>query len=405
LTDILIVGGGQAGFQCAASLRAEGYDQSIVIATDEAAAPYQKPPLSKEFLSGAKGEEALWFRPPAFFEQQGIEIRTGHRADRIDRDKRTVWFNAGGPDETGLPYASLILATGARARPLPMPVEEGASVLELRTLEDARALKGALEAGGRCAVIGGGYIGLEVAAAARKAGLEVSVIEAQDRVLSRVAPPVISEYFEALHRHNGVELILGASVERIGTEAVHLADGRTIPCDFVVSGIGVLPNQELAERAGLACANGVVVDEALRTSDPDIFAIGDCAQFPCVAAGCEARLESVQNAADQGRAVAKTILGKGAPYADTPWFWTIQYDTRLQTAGIPAGFDAMVRRGEDDAFSIFYYRDGALIAVDSVNQPADHMAARMMLTKGLSPAPADIEDASWDLRAWLKAAG
>lgn len=405
---VVIIGGGQGGYQCAASLRADGYEGAVTLVGDEPYLPYQRPPLSKEYLSGAKDDESLWFRPAAFYEQQDIGIITGVRAVRIERGEKVVALS----DGRTLSYDYLVLATGARVRTLPVEGADLDGVISLRGLNDARDMKARFERASSCAVIGGGYIGLEVAAAACKAGLPVTVIEAEDRVLSRVAPPEISNYFERLHMNRGVVMNLGTTVTRITGEGgkakrMHLADGRTREADLIVIGIGVTPNTELAEEAGLAVDDGIVVDAMLQTGDRAIFAIGDCAKFPCRAAGCDARLESVQNAADQGRAVARTICGKGAPYADVPWFWTIQFDVRLQTAGIPAGFDRTVERGDPDAdaFSIFYYRNDALIAVDSVNQPADHMAARMMLTKGLTPPPALAGDADSDLRGWLKDAG
>lgn len=404
----VIIGAGQGGFQAAASLRMEGYDGPVKLIGDEPYPPYQRPPLSKEFLAGTRDEAGLWFRPDAFFETQDIALRTGVRAETLHLPERMVELSGG----EKLPYDHLILATGARTKTLPVEGCGLKGVLELRGLGDARALKAALGRAKRAAVIGGGYIGLEVAAAARKAGLPVTVIEAQHRVLARVAPPEISGFFQRLHAEKGVQIELSAAVTHIVGEGgsargIELADGRVIEADLVVIGIGVTPNVELAERAGLAVDDGIVVDERLRTAAPDVYAIGDCAKFPCRAAGGEARLESVQNAADQGRAVARQITGKGAPYAETPWFWTIQFDVRLQTAGLPVDYDQVVARGDPEgaAFSLFYYRGGKLVCVDSVDQPAEHMAARMMLTKSLNPPVELAGDAEADLRGWIKAQG
>lgn len=404
----VIIGAGQGGFQAAASLRMEGYEGPVTLIGEEPYGPYQRPPLSKEYLAGTKDETGLWFRPDAFFEAQGISLRTGVRADALHLPERMVELSGG----EKLAYDHLVLATGARTKTLPVEGCGLDGVLELRGLDDARALKAALGSAKRAAVIGGGYIGLEVAAAARKAGLPVTVVEAQHRILSRVAPQEISDFFQRLHAEKGVEIELSAAVTHIVGEGgrargVELADGRVIEADLVVIGIGVVPNIELAEKAGLAVDDGIVVDENLKTAAPDVYAIGDCAKFPCRAAGGEARLESVQNAADQGRAVAKQITGKGAPYGDTPWFWTIQFDVRLQTAGLPFDYDRVVSRGDPEgaAFSLFYYRGDRLVCVDSVDQPAEHMAARMMLTKGLNP-PAELAgDAEADLRGWIKAQG
>jgi 3-phenylpropionate/trans-cinnamate dioxygenase ferredoxin reductase subunit len=399
---VLIVGGGQAGFQVAASLRADGYGGPVRIVSAEPHPPYQRPPLSKALLLGKMDKARLLFRQPAFYEAQGIELHLGERVDAIDRETRSVRTASG----LVLAYETLVLATGTRVRQLPV---EGAGldgVLYLRTIEESEELGRRIAAAERVVVIGAGFIGLEVAAAARMLGRPVTVLEVADRPMGRVVAPVISRFFERLHRERGVELVMNARIARLEGEdgrvrAVLMADGTHHPADLVVVGIGVLPNVELAQAAGLACADGIVVDEHGLTSDPAILAAGECTSHPNRFAGGRARLESVQNAVDQAKAVAAAILGRHRPYDEVPWFWSDQYDVKLQMVGISRGHDREVVRGEPAGgkFSVFYFKDGRLIAIDSVNRPSDHMAGRKLLSGGTSLTPEEAADEGYDLKA------
>lgn len=399
---IVIIGAGQAGLQLAESLRKGGHDGEISLLGDEQWPPYQRPPLSKKYLAGDFADERLYFRPLEHFTRQNVDLRLSTPAVAIDRAARRVQL----ADGQALSYDGLALTTGTRVRPLPVPGAEHPAVCYLRGLDDAQALKLRLAAARRVVVIGGGFIGLEVAATARHAGCDVHVVEALDRLMARVMPPVVSDFFAQLHRDHGTQLHLGAQVAAIdavadGTVEVRLADGRALPADLVVAGIGVLPNQELAAAAGLACDNGIVVDEYARTSDPQIVAAGDCTVHRNLRFELPHRLESVQNAVDQAKVAAASLLGQAQPYADLPWFWSDQYEIKLQIAGLSAGHDAHVVRGEPTAagFSVYYFRQGRLIAVDSLNRPADHMLARRLLTAGTPVLPAQAADPAFDLKA------
>ena len=398
---VVIVGGGQAGFQVAASLRAGGYAKPIRIVSAEDHPPYQRPPLSKAFLLGKMERERLLFRQPAFYAAQAIELVLGETVVAVDRGAPTVVTAAG----RRLPYDALVLATGTRVRPLPVPGGELDGVVYLRTLEESEALARRVAGAERVVVVGGGFIGLEVAAAARTLGKRVTVLEAAERLMGRVVAPVISEFYAGLHRERGIELGLNARIDRIEgeqgrAEAVVMADGARHAADLVVVGIGVLPNVELAVAAGLACENGIVVDRHGRTGDPAIFAAGECTSHPNRFAGGMARLESVQNAVDQAKAVAATILGRDEPYDEVPWFWSDQYDVKLQMVGISFGHDERVLRGDpgNGRFSVFYFKDGRLLAIDSVNRPSDHMAGRKLLAAGTLLTPVQAADEAFDLK-------
>lgn len=378
---VVIIGGGQGGFQTAASLRAEGYQERITLIGDEPGVPYQRPPLSKGFLLGKQEQRHAELRPAAFYETQRITLVTA-RATAIDRETRHVVLDSGGHVE----YDTLVLATGARNRLLD---REG--VLYLRTLAEATEIRQRLRDANDVAIIGGGFIGLEIAAAARTLGKQVTVIEAQPRLMARVVAPVVSDYFREQHAARGVEILLSASA------------GAELRQDLVIAGIGVVPNVELAQEAGLPVGSGITVDEHLRTPDQRIYAIGDCAEYPSAFAEGRVRLESVQNAVDQGASVAKAIVGHGTPYGAVPWFWTDQYDIHLQMAGLPTGFDQVVTRGNPEArkFSAFYFRSGRLCAVDSINRPADHLAARKVIGARAALSPDQAKDESFDLKTAL----
>ncbi|MEC3975423.1 NAD(P)/FAD-dependent oxidoreductase [Amycolatopsis sp. H20-H5] len=397
---VLVVGAGQSGFQAAASLRDKGFTGRVVLIGDEPGVPYQRPPLSKAYLSGTAGPDQLRLRPEEFFAGKDIELLAGRVAE-LDREGARVTM----ADGTTLGYDHLVLATGARNRPLPVPGADLGGVLALRTRDDADLLRSALETAEHVVVIGGGFIGLEFAA---HAGRPVTIVEAQHRLLNRVASPEVSAYFAELHEQAGHTMLLGQGVtalrgqERV--EAVELADGRRLPADLVVVAVGVLPETALAEAAGLLVDNGVVVDAHLRTGDPRIWAIGDCANFPCVHAGASTRLESVQNAVDQARSVAAGIAGEPAAYESVPWFWTDQLGKKLQIAGILSGADETVLTGDraEGKFSVLSFRGGVLIAVESVNRPPDHIAARRLFAAGPAPTLDALRASGFDLKEHLK---
>ncbi|HEY2842426.1 MAG TPA: FAD-dependent oxidoreductase, partial [Bryobacteraceae bacterium] len=381
---VVIIGGGQAGFQTAASLRAEGYQEHITLIGDEAHIPYQRPPLSKGYLIGKQEQRHAELRPAPFYETQKIDLITGRRVTSIDRDARKVTLDSG----ERIAYDTLVLATGARNRVLPAE-----DVFYLRTLAEAAELRQRLGAASEVVIVGGGFIGLEIAAAARTLGKRVSVIEANPRLMARVVAPVVSEYFRAQHTLQGVEVLLNATVAGVERR----------PDLLMIAGIGVVPNIELAAEAGLPVGNGIMVDENLRTPDERIFAIGDCAENPHPFSEARVRLESVQNAVDHAACVAKAIVGRGAPYGAVPWFWTDQYDIHLQMAGLPTGFDQVVVRGDPESrkFSVFYFLGGGLRAVDSINRPAEHLTARKLIGARAMLSPDQAGDESFDLKSVL----
>jgi 3-phenylpropionate/trans-cinnamate dioxygenase ferredoxin reductase subunit len=387
---VVIIGGGQGGFQTAASLRTEGYQERITLIGDEPGVPYQRPPLSKGFLLGKQEQRHAELRPAAFYETQRITLVTA-RATAIDREARRVKLDSGEHIE----YDTLVLATGARNRMLPHE-----NVFYLRTLGEATEIRQRLSAAQDVVVIGGGFIGLEVAAVARTLGKQVTVIEGQERLMARVVAPVVSEYFRSQHEAKGVDILLNATLFGLNKKEVQLGERTRRPADLVIAGIGVVPNVELARETGLPVGNGITVDEYLQTPDRRIFAVGDCAECPSIFAETCVRLESVQNAVDQAACVAKAIVGHRAPYTAVPWFWTDQYDIHLQMAGLPAGFDQVVTRGNPETrkFSVFYFRGGKLCAVDSVNRPADHLAARKLIGARTTLSPDQAKDESFDLK-------
>lgn len=408
MQNITILGAGQAGFQTAASLRQQGYDGTIRLVGDEPGLPYQRPPLSKAYLLGKTDLDGLQFRPAGFFDEHGIEL-IADRATGIDRGARRVTL-AGGAT---LSYGHLVLATGARNRRLPVPGADLDGVMGLRTLEDADRLGRELQAVEEVIVVGAGFIGLEFAAVAAALGKTVHVVEMAERPMKRAVSAVISGAFTRAHQDWGVSLHLGAGLTRLTgsgrVSGAELGDGTRLRAGLVVYGIGVQPNAELAAAAGLPAPNGIAVDALLRTPDPDISAIGDCALFPCAQAGGRAlRLESVQNAADQARALAAALAGKPAPYAALPWFWSDQGDLKLQMVGLAEGHDVTVTLGEPESrsFSTLLFRDGRLVAAESVNRPADYMVARKLLgTAGRRlPTPEEAAAPGFDLRAWERAA-
>lgn len=405
---VVIIGGGQAGLQAAASLREGGYAGPVTIVAEEPGQPYQRPPLSKDYLKDHSSAAPLPLRGPAFCAEQDIDLRAGSAAIGVDRQSRTVTL----ADGTVLSYTSLILATGARNRELPTPGIDLPGIHGLRTLADAKQLGAALETARNVVVVGAGFIGLEFATAALARGCHVTVLEFAPRPMGRALTPLLGDWFADAYRQLGLDLRLneGIAAFEVGDDGrVGFAvstTGDRYPADLVVAGIGVQPNDQLAVEAGLPTANGIVVDGNLRTEDPDVYAIGDCANFPCEHAGGPFRLESVQNATDHARHVAKVILGAEEPYRELPWFWSTQGPFRLQMANIVRAEDETVVVGDPDPanpkFSVFCFRDGVLAAVESVNQPADHLAARKILAAGLQITREEALTDGFSLRAAYK---
>jgi len=404
-SSVVIVGSGQAGFQLAASLRDNGFRGRVTLVGEEPQLPYQRPPLSKGFLDGDSDGAELAFRPAQFYEENEIDLRLGVRVERIDRAAQTVELLDG---ET-IGYSHLVLATGVRNRSLPFAEAGLTGVVGLRTLHDADALRSRLREARDVVVVGGGFIGLEVAATAATAGARVTVLEIGGRLMSRVATPAMAAHFAQSHRAAGVEILFGTSATRLvahGTRVgqVETSDGRAIAADLVVVGIGVDANDDLAAAAGLGVSNGVLVDEHLLTTDPNISAIGDCARFQHRFASHAVRLESVQNATDQARCVARRIAGAAAAYDAVPWFWTEQLGMRLQMAGLIDGHDVVVERGDraTGKFSVFCFRGERFVGAESVNSPADHMAARRLLESGAPLSPAQVADPEFDLKGYSR---
>lgn len=401
MEKIVVIGAGHAGFQLAASLRVANFRGDICLLNGEGGMPYQRPPLSKDFLKSGR-HDALHFRKPNFFSDHMINL-VAEEAVGIDRARRKVITAS----RNALSFDHLVIATGTVNRRLQVP-GAGSDVIYIKTLRDAEELRRRMPAFRKVVVVGGGFIGLEFAAAAAPKGIEVNVVDAADRLMSRTASRMVSAWFEEQHRRSGVQFYLNATVAAIARcngaiEGVTLGDGRQIDADAVVVGIGSLPCQKLASEAGLMVNNGIVVDKYLQTSDPSISAIGDCSVFPSPYATSHIRLECVQNAADQAKCVALRITGSATPYTSLPWFWSEQGDDRLQIAGLIYGHDTAVVRGapEHRSFSVFCFQARRLVGVESVNRAADHIVARRLLTAGLDVDPAKIADASLDLKSLL----
>lgn len=395
--DILIIGAGQAAAQAVQSLRAEGFAGPIRIFGDEPYAPYQRPPLSKKFLAGEIGYDRVELKGHDFYAQSGVETHWGTRVTEIDRKNKRI-FTAEGREH---PYGKLILAMGSRVRELNVPGFDLKGVHYLRNIDDVKAIQEHFRDGTKMVVVGGGYIGLEVAAVAAKRGIDVTVLETADRVLARVVDPIVSQFYERVHREAGVKIETGVTVSGFeGTDritAVTSGEGKEYPCDFVVVGIGIIPNTALAVEAGLEVENGIVVDEFCRTSDPDICAAGDCTSHPNAVYGRRLRLESVHNAIEQGKTAAATLAGKQKPYDQVPWFWSDQYDLKLQIVGLSAGYTEAVVRGDPEnsrSFAVFYLKDGVLVAVDAVNRAPEFMMAKVLTQKKAKLDPARIRDES-----------
>jgi 3-phenylpropionate/trans-cinnamate dioxygenase ferredoxin reductase subunit len=399
---IVVVGAGQAGFSACSKLRELGHLGPITLIGNEAHPPYQRPPLSKGYLLGETSEERLYLRPLSFYEQRSIDLRLSTNVEFIDRAARRVRLS-GGSDES---YDRLLLTTGARPRTLPAEVGGNlAGVHYVRNLADINAMAHRCRKGQSVLIVGGGYIGLEAAAVSAKLGLKVTLIESAARVLQRVASPETSDYFRRLHDSHGVALAENIGLRSLWGEggsvrSAELTDGSVVPVDFVIAGIGVHPNTGLARSAGLETDNGIAVDAQCRTSDPRIFAAGDCASFPWRSQ--RIRLESVGNAIDQAEAAAMSILGKSECYEAKPWFWSDQFDVKLQIAGLSAGYDSVTTRvGTGNAMSYWYYRGAELLAVDAINDPRVYMVAKRLIAAGKSPSCSLVADPATDLKSLL----
>lgn len=391
---ILIVGAGQAGLTTAQALRDNGHAGPIVIAGEERHPPYQRPPLSKKFLAGEINADRLDLKPPAFFPAASIDLKVSTEVTGLDMARRVAATSAG-----EIAFDRLVFATGTRARMIPLPGADDPDVVTLRGIDDVDRIRPRMRPGGRLVIIGAGYIGLEVAAVARALGLEVHVLEAAPRVLARAVSEDVSRFFETLHRGHGVQLHTSAGVSGLVRDSaglgVRLSDGGSIGADLVLLAVGAVPETRLAAAAGVAVEDGILVDETGRTSIEGVYAAGDCTRFASRLYGRSIRLESVQNAVDQAKAVAQAMTGKAVAYDPVPWFWSDQYDVKLQIVGLSTGYDRAILRGDVGAaaFSVFYLSGGRLIAVDSVNRPRDHMGARRLIGRTLSGDAAALADA------------
>ena len=391
----IIAGAGHAGGQTALSLRQAGYEGRIVVCGDEPVPPYQRPPLSKKYLSGELALERVFLRPESFYATHDIELRLGNAVREIEPERRSVVLDGG----ESLAYTDLVIATGSRPRRLDVPGSDLGNVFYLRTLEDADAIGKELVAGRRLVVVGGGYIGLEIASTARGLGMEVCVVEAAERILGRVTAPEMSAYYTRAHRARGVDVRLSTGIVSFeGDTAVRgvVCAGETVPADVVVIGIGIVPDESLAATAGIPCDDGIVVDERCATAADHVYAVGDCTRHPNPILERTLRLESVHNALEQARTAATNIAGTPAKYEQVPWFWSDQFDLKLQMVGMSQGYDTIVQRGSMDAddFAMFYLREGVLIAVDAVNRPREFMACRKLVPRRPSIDPVKLADES-----------
>ncbi len=400
MTEIVVVGAGQAGASLVARLRVLGFDGGITLIGDEPVPPYQRPPLSKKYLLGEMDLERLYLRPESFYGDNDITLRTGTRVEAIDPDRQVLRI-AGGE----MPFDELVLTTGSTPRRLPAAIGgdlEGVYVV--RTLADVDAMAPEFAPGRRLLVVGGGYIGLEAAAVAALKGLHVVLVEAAARILQRVAAPETADFFRELHQAHGVDIREGVGLARLTgdgrVDGAELSDGSTVGADFVIVGIGITPATDLAEAAGLKIDNGIWTDAQGRTSAPHVWGAGDCASFPWQ--GGRLRLESVPNAIDHAECVAENLLGAGKPYVARPWFWSDQYDVKLQIAGLNTGYDDIVTRKGETGQSVWYYRGDHLLAVDAMNDPRAYMIGKRLIEAGRSADKAVVADAGCDLKSLMK---
>lgn len=402
MIGIIVIGAGQAGASLVAKLRVLGYDGPLTLIGGEPVPPYQRPPLSKKYMLGDMAKERLYLRPESFYDDQNIDLITDVRVNSIDRDAKAITLS----DGRVLAYEKLVLTTGSHPRRLPSAIGgDLGGVYTVRTLADADAMAPDFVDGKRALIIGGGYIGLEAAAVAAMRGVSVTLVEMSERILQRVAAKETSDYVRAIHQAHGVDIREGVGLVRLNGDGrvtmAELTDGSTLEIDFAVVGVGITPATELAETSGLEIDNGIKVDGFGRTLDPAIYAAGDCASFPFK--GDRIRLESVPNAIDQAEAIAAAMLDQGGEYVAKPWFWSDQYDLKLQIAGLNTGYERIVTRKSGDAISFWYYRGDDLLAVDAMNDPRGYMVGKRLIEAGKSPDPSKISDPSIDLKTLLQA--
>lgn len=405
MTHFIVVGAGQAGQSIVTTLRGQGFDGQITLIGDEPAIPYQRPPLSKAYLLGDMDVDRLYLRPASYYADEKIDLRTSAQVTGIDAVAKTITLQAGGVVET-LTYDALALTTGSAPRRLPAKIGGDLDgVYTMRSLADADAIAPEFVAGASVLIVGGGYIGLEAAAVAAKKGLKVTLVEMSERILQRVASKETSDYFRVLHEGHGVRILEGIGLNKLTGETrvsgAELSDGSTLDVDFVIVGVGIIPGTELAQAAGIEIDNGIKTDLFARTSNPSIYAAGDCASYP--QNGAQVRLESVGNAIDQGAVVAKNMLGQNVEYTPKPWFWSDQYDVKLQIAGLSTGHDQVVVRDGGTMRSHWYYKDGQLIAIDAMGDTRGYMVAKRMIESGKTVDPSVAADPTSDLKALLKA--
>ena len=396
----MIAGAGHAAGQVVASLKRKNFDGDIVLVGEESYLPYQRPPLSKKFLAGEMAAERLFFKPESFYDEPNIDVRLNTRITAIDRSAKTLAADNG----DSIRYDTLILALGSHARRVPVEGDELEGVHYLRSIRDVNRIRQGLESARRLVIVGAGYIGLEVAAVTRQLGFEVTVIEMADRVMSRVVSPEVSAFYQGEHLARGVDLQLSTGLCTLlgdrRVTAVETTNDRTIDTDLVIIGVGIQANTGLAEAAGLSIKNGIVVDERCRTSDPDIYAVGDCTSHPNSVYGRHLRLESVHNALEQAKTAAANASGEDMRYSQVPWFWSDQYDLHLQIAGVSDGYDEIVMRGSqgDRSFACAYLQEGRLIAIDAINAPRDFVQAKPLIADAVMPDREMLADAGTMLK-------
>ena len=395
---MVIVGAGQGAGQAAASFRQDGYEGNIIILGDEAFPPYQRPPLSKQYLSGELPLERVFVRPAKFYEERNIDLRTNTRVESINTAAKTVTTANG----EAIAYEKLLLATGSRPRKLTIPGSDLPGIFYMRTIADVDAIAAAMKTAKKVVIVGGGYIGLEVASVAVTSGLDVTVLEMEQRILQRVTTPFMSDYYHQLHTSRGLKILTSTAVSGFsGTDQVAqvLCGAMAIDADLVIVGIGIIANTEIASAAGIACDNGITVDDHCRTSVPDVYAIGDCTNHPNPILGRRLRLESVPNALEQARVAVANMCGQDKVYATVPWFWSDQYELKLQMVGFSADGDSQVVRGDvaNNTFAVFYLKAGAVVAVDAVNSPREFMVCKQLYGKQVDVAR--LADPATDLKS------
>jgi len=400
--NIVIIGAGQAAGQCIMSLKKMGNENPIVLIGEESHPPYQRPPLSKSYLEGKVGLERVYMKDKEFYEENGVEFLANTLVTKIDRENNKILTS----NEKEISYEKLVICTGSRVRKIDIGKKDLNNVFYLRTIDDVNSLKESIKDSKNISIIGAGYIGLEVAAVANGLGMNVSVFEMADRSMNRTVDPEISYYFENLHKEKGVAFHFNSQIKEFNGEglisSIKIKDGTQIDTDILVIGIGILPNQELAEESGLDCDNGIIVDNRGKTSDPSIFSCGDCTNHPNKFLNKRIRLESVQNALEQSKVVAANLVGVDKTYEEIPWFWSDQYDQKLQIVGMPDQYDEIVRRDSQVGFSLFYLKESTIISVTTVNNPREFLICKKLVEKKVKISSDILKDESKDLNELVK---